>query len=97
MLLSLVTCGDFNVHETSLLHSSHTTAAGTAALDFCESRGLHQLIHFPTRQGAMMDLILSEHTGTTTQLPNLNTSDQVTVSLSLKITSYPLTVSPSSR
>jgi len=29
---------DFNVHEASWLHSLHTSAAGTAALEFCESR-----------------------------------------------------------
>ena len=40
--LSLVICDDFNVHEASWLRSSHTSVAGTAALDFCESRGLHQ-------------------------------------------------------
>ena len=95
--LSPVICGDFNVHEASWLHSPHTTAAGTAALDFCESRGLHQLIRFPTRLGAMLDLILSEHTGTTIQLPNLNTSDHVTIYLSLRISSYFSTIAPPPR
>ena len=46
--LSPVICGDFNVHKATWLNSSHTSTAGTTALDFCESRGLHQLIHFPT-------------------------------------------------
>ena len=77
--LSPVICGDFNVHETSWLNSSHTSTAGTAALDFCESRGLHQLVHFSSRQDAILDLILSEHTGSTSRLPNLNTSDHVAI------------------
>ena len=76
---SPVICGDFNVHETSWLHSTHTSAAGTAALEFCESRVLYQLVDFSTRHGAILDLILSEHAGTTVQLPNLNTSDHVTI------------------
>ena len=88
-------CGDFNVHEASWLKSSHTSTAGTAALDFCESRGLHQLIHFLTRQEAILDLILSEHTVTVTQLPNLNNSDDVAIFLSL-VTSYHLAVMPPS-
>ena len=37
-----VICGDFNVHESSWLHSTHTSSAGTATLDFCESRNLLQ-------------------------------------------------------
>ena len=40
--LSPVICGDFNVHEASWLHSSHISTVGTAALDSCESRGLHR-------------------------------------------------------
>ena len=50
-----------NVHEASWLKSSHTSTAATVALDFCEFRGLHQLIHFLTQQDAKLDLILSEY------------------------------------
>ena len=95
--LSPVICGDFNVHEASWLHSSHTSTAGTAALDFCESRGLHQLVSFSTRQGAILDLILSEHNGTTTQLPNLNTSDHVAIFLSLATSCHPPIITPPPR
>ena len=48
--LSPMIYGYFNVHGVSWLHSSHTSVTGVAALDFCESRGLHQLVSFPTRQ-----------------------------------------------
>ena len=95
--LSPVICGDFNVHEASWLHSSHTSMVGTAALDFCESRGLHQLISFPTRQSAILDLILSERTGTTTPLPNLDTSDNVAIFLSLAVSSHFPTTTPPPR
>ena len=65
------------------LHSSHTSIAGTATLDFCESRGLHQLVNFPTQLNAIMDLVLSENPGSTQALLNLNTSDHVVVLLTL--------------
>ena len=94
---SPVICEDFNVHEASWLHSSHTSAAGTAALEFCESSGFHQLVNFPTRQDAILDLILSEHIGVTTQLPNLNTSDHATIFLSLAPSSHLPVITPPSR
>ena len=93
-LLSPVICGDFNVHETSWLNSSHTSTAGTAALDFCESRGLHQLVQFSTRQDAVLDLILSEQMGSTSRLPNLNTSDHVVILLSLATPSHHPVITP---
>ena len=39
-------CGNFNVNESALLLSSHILSAGIAT-DFCESRGLHQVVNFP--------------------------------------------------
>ena len=89
-------CGDFNfnVHKASWLKSSHTSTAGTTVWDFCESRRLHQLIHFPTRQDAMLDLIQSEHTGKVTWLPNLNNSDYVAIFLSLAISYYSAVMPP---
>ena len=95
-LLSPVICGDFNVHETSWLNSSHTSTAGTAALDFCESKGLHQLVQFSTRQDAILDLILSEQMGSTSRLPNLNTSDHVAILLSLATPSHHPVITPPS-
>jgi len=85
---------DFNVHEASWLHSSHTSTVGTAALKFCESRELYQLVDFPTQQDALLDLILSEHTGTTFQLP-INNSDHATIFLFLATSSHlPIIVPP---
>ena len=82
VLLSPVVCGDFNVHESVWLQSSHTFSAGTATMDFCDSRGFHQLITFPTHQNAILDLVISEHTGTVQVLPNFNTSDHVAILVS---------------
>lgn len=44
--LSSVICGDLNLHETSWLHSPHTSSAGTVTLDFCGSHNwlISQLI-----------------------------------------------------
>ena len=61
--MSPAICGDLNIHESSWLYSTHKSSAGTATLDFCESRNLQQLIDFPTRRNAVLDLILSEHPG----------------------------------
>ena len=80
--LSPIICGDFNVHESVWLQSFHTSSAGTATMDFCDSRGLHQLITFPTSQNAILDLVISEHTGATQVLPNFNTSDHVAILVS---------------
>ena len=86
--LSPVVCGDFNVHESTWLNSTHTTRAGTATLDFCESRGLHQLVAFPTRLNAILDLVMTEYPGSVQALPNLNTSDHVAVLLMLSSLTY---------
>ena len=67
--------------ESTWLHSSHTLRAGTATLDSCESRGLHQLVNFPTWLNAILYLVLSENPGSTQVLLNLNTSDHVAVLL----------------
>ena len=78
-----VICGDFNIHESSWLHFNHTSSTGTATLDFCESRDVHQRVNFPTRLNAILDLVLSENPGSTQALPNFNTSDHVVVLLTL--------------
>ena len=88
-------CGDFNVHESTWLHSSHSSSAGTATLDFCESRGLHQLVNFPTRFNATLDLVLTEYSGSTQALLNLNTSDHAVVLVTLS--SFTNVITPADR
>ena len=77
--VSLIICGNFNLHESTGLLSSHTSSAGTATSDICESRGLHQLINFPTRFNVILDLVFTECPGSTQLLLNLNTSDHVAI------------------
>ena len=55
------------------------------------------MVSFPARQSAILDLILSERTGTTTQLPNLNTSDHAAIFLSLAVSSHFSTTTPPPR
>lgn len=81
--MSPVIRGDFNVHESTWLHSSHTSSTGTATLDFCESRGLCQLVNFPNRLNAILDLVLTEHPSSIQTLLNLNASDHVVVLVTL--------------
>ena len=79
-------CGDFNVHEHSWLSSTHSSTAGTATKDFSDSRGLLQLVDFPTRGTAILDLVLYGHQGSIQSFSAFNTSDHlvllVTVSMS---------------
>ena len=89
VLYHLLICEDFNVHESSWLYSTHTSSGCTAMFDFCESWNLHQLIDFPTRCDAILDLILSEHPGFVKELPNLNASDHVAVLLRLESLTIP--------
>ena len=60
----IIIVGDFNVHEREWLGSSHTSAAGVALREFSELCGLSQLVDRSTRGDAMLDLALSEYTGT---------------------------------
>ena len=92
--MSPVICGDFNVHESSWLYSTHISSTGTATLDFCESQNLQQLIDFSTHRNAVLDLLLSQHPGSVGQLPKLNTSDHVTVMLILHDFSIPTSTPP---
>ena len=56
------------------------------------------MVSFPTRPSAILDLILSERSGTTTQLPNLNTSDHIAIFLSLAVSyHFPTTTPPPRR
>ena len=64
---------DINVREMEWLKSTHTSPAGTATLDFCDSRGLFQLVHHPTCGSTILDLILCEHDCDISSLPNFNT------------------------
>lgn len=75
--LTPLICGDFNVHEQSWLSSTHFSTAGTATKDFSDSRELSQLVDFPTRGGAILDLVFYGHQRSIQPLPAFNTSDHL--------------------
>ena len=79
---SVIIVGDFNVHESDWLGSAFTSPAGTALRNFCELFGLSQLVDRGTRKEAILDLAISEHTGTVSYYPHLGTSDHIAVFLS---------------
>ena len=72
----------------------HRVLAQRHYVDFCESRNLQQLIDFSTHRNAVLDLLLSQHPDSVGQLPNLNTSDDVTVLLILHDFSIPTSTLP---
>ena len=74
--------GDFNTHHKEWLHSIvPTDNAGIVTQDFCESFGFNQYVDFPTRDKNTLDLVMSNYTGSATPMPNLGTSDHVSIKL----------------
>ena len=56
-----VVVGDCNVHETSWLQlSSGTSVEGRELHDFCAERGFDEHVGEPTREGNLLDLVLSD-------------------------------------
>ena len=47
------------MHERNWLSSPFTSAAGTAAREFCETFGLQQLVDRPTHKNAILDLVMT--------------------------------------
>ena len=84
--IPLVLMGDFNVHHKEWLCSAvDTDFAGIVTKEFCESFGLHQYVDFPTRGPNTLDLIISTFTGSAVALPNLGTSDHVSIKFQTQV------------
>ena len=80
--------GDFNAHHNEWLWSAvDTDFAGVTTQELCESFGLHQYVNFPTRGPNTLDLIMSTFIGSAVALPNLGTSDHVSIHVSIKFQS----------
>ena len=75
----IIIVGDFNVHEHEWLGSSFTSATGAALHGFYELYGLTQLVDQGTCKDAILDLAISEYTGTVSYHPHLETSDHVVI------------------
>ena len=75
------------------MNSTHTDARGRALREFCEFRGLSQLVTEPTRGAAILDLFVSPYQGIVEYYPPCGTLDHliliVTVSLVLELPSVP--------
>ena len=75
--------GDFNAHEEEWLKSTTTDTRGKATHDFCESRGLLQLVTRPIRGEAILDLVIGPYEGSVCHLPHCGSSDHQTLLVSL--------------
>ena len=67
--------------------------AGAVAQDFCDMYGFNQLVGFPTRGLNTLDLIMTPFQGAAAALPNMGTSDHVTISFTIQV-EEPLPVPP---
>jgi len=76
---SIIIVGDFNVHECDWLGSPFTSPTGSALHEFCELFGLSQSVDRGTHKEAILDLAISEYTGTVSYHPHLGTSDHIAI------------------
>ena len=59
--IGTIIVGDLNVHHLHWLKfSSHTAPEGTALYRFCSDHGFTQHVREPTREGHLLDLVLSD-------------------------------------
>ena len=73
----VVIVGDFNVHKREWLGSPTTSSAGTAVCGLCETFGQQQLVDRGTCKSTILDLVITECSGTVTYHPHLGSSDHV--------------------
>ena len=70
--------GDFNSHNPGWIQSgTPLDAAGMAAEESAELHSLKQLVHFPTREGNTLDLVMSCWGGTAIASEHLGSSDNL--------------------
>ena len=81
----IIIVGDFNVYEHKWLDSSFTYAVGDALCGFCKLYGLSQLVDQGTCDNAILDLAISEYTGTVFYHPHLGTSDHIVISVRFNV------------
>ena len=82
----LILVKDFNARNKEWLCSVvPTDFAGTATQEFCEPFGLHQYVDFETRGPNTLDLIRSIFEGSASALPNLGTSDHVSIKFQCQV------------
>jgi hypothetical protein len=63
--LGTIVMGDLNVHNARwLTHSSANSVEGTALKAACDEAGLKQIVKTPTREGHLLDVVLTNIPGT---------------------------------
>ena len=84
--LGTIVMGDLNVHNARwLTHSSANSVEGTALKAACDEAGLKQIVKTPTREGHLLDLVLTNIPGTRASvLPAITDHKLVTAVLNLK-------------
>ena len=80
----VVLLGDFNVHNMDWITSTSTDAAGREAEGTCEMFGLSQLVHFPTRGGNTLDLVMSSIPGSCIPIEPMGSSDHKSVGVTFQ-------------
>ena len=68
MFIGCILVGDVNVHDKLWLHfSSHNSSEGKALKEACDEFGMEQKVRKPTREGHLLDLVLTDIHGVTTR------------------------------
>lgn len=83
--VKFVMVGDFNVHNSDWIHSSHTDDAGELLEAFVQLNGMLQLVNFPTREENTLDLIISDFDGEAYPAAHIGTSDHVSILFEIKV------------
>ena len=85
--LGTIVLGDLNVHNKRWLrHASANTTEGAALKQACDEAGLTQKVRKPTRNEHLLDLVLTNITGTTTKVaPRIADHKLVTAELVFKV------------
>ena len=86
MAIGSISIGDFNVHNRQWLgYSSHDSPEGRAMKDARDELGLEQLVRSPTREGHLLDLVVTDITGVKVQtLPAISDHKLIIAELKFK-------------
>ena len=86
LAIGSISIGDLNVHNRQWLrYSSHDSPEGRAMKDACDELGLEQLVRSPTREGHLLDLVVTDIAGVKVQTsPAISDHKLVTAELKFK-------------
>ena len=86
MAIGIISIGEINVHNRQWLrYSSHDSPEVGAMKDACDELGLEQLVRSPTREGHLLDLVVTDITGVKVQtLPAISHHKLIIAELKFK-------------